>query len=281
MTARKLSNVVKPCLTYLALLATLLFAAIPVAWILMSSFRVGNSLYSTSLLPKHWTFQHYASLFLDPRYPFFRWTANTLKVSAMTSSATVILATMCGYVFSRFRFWGRRYGLMAFLIIQMFPGSMSMVAIYVLLNLAGLLDTHVGLALVYVGGGVPFTTWLLKGYLDSIDKSLDEAALVDGATRGQIFWRITLPLARPILASVALFSFIGPFNDYLLSRIVITTAEKNTIAVGLHAFIAGNYDQRWTQFAAGSVLVSIPILLVFFLLEKHFISGLTAGATKA
>jgi arabinogalactan oligomer/maltooligosaccharide transport system permease protein len=258
-----------------------LFAVIPVAWIVMSSFRVGNSLYSTSLLPKHWTLQHYASLFLDPRYPFFRWTANTLKVSAMTSSATVILATMCGYVFSRFRFWGRRYGLMTFLIIQMFPGSMSMVAIYVLLNLVGLLDTHVGLALVYVGGGVPFTTWLLKGYLDSIDKSLDEAALVDGATRGQIFWRITLPLARPILASVALFSFIGPFNDYLLSRIVITTAEKNTIAVGLHAFIAGNYDQRWTQFAAGSVLVSIPILLVFFLLEKHFISGLTAGATKA
>jgi arabinogalactan oligomer/maltooligosaccharide transport system permease protein len=268
-------------LIYLVLLIALLFAVIPIIYILMSSFKVGNSLYSSTLIPRQFTFKHYLSLFTDPRYPFLQWTKNTLKVSTMTATATVVLTTMCAYAFSRFRFWGRKYGLMAFMVIQMFPGAMSMVAIYVLLNLVGLLDTHVGLALVYIGGSVPFTTWLLKGYLDSIDVSLDEAALVDGATRGQIFWKITLPLARPILASAALFSFIGPFNDYLLARIVITSSHKNTLAVGLHGFISGNYDQRWTQFAAGAVLVSIPILLVFFFLEKHFISGLTAGATKA
>ncbi|NLM54248.1 MAG: sugar ABC transporter permease [Firmicutes bacterium] len=268
-------------LIHVVLICAFLFAVIPIVYILMSSLRVGNSLYSSTLIPRQFTFQHYASLFTDPRYPFLQWTKNTLKVSTMTATATVILTTMCAYVFSRFRFWGRKYGLMAFMIIQMFPGSMSMVALYVLLNLVGLLDTHVGLALIYIGGGVPFSTWLLKGYLDSIDVSLDEAALVDGATRGQIFRKITLPLARPILAAVSLFSFIGPFNDYLLARIVITSSHKNTLAVGLHSFIAGNYDQRWTQFAAGAVLVSIPILLVFFFLEKNFISGLTAGATKA
>ena len=171
---------------------------IPIIYILMSSFKVGNSLYSSTLIPRQFTFKHYLSLFTDPRYPFLQWTKNTLKVSTMTATATVVLTTMCAYAFSRFRFWGRKYGLMAFMVIQMFPGAMSMVAIYVLLNLVGLLDTHVGLALVYIGGSVPFTTWLLKGYLDSIDVSLDEAALVDGATRGQIFWKISLPLARPI-----------------------------------------------------------------------------------
>lgn len=279
--SRQRGDTIRMIMTYLVLLVAVFFAVTPIIWVFISSFKVGNTLYSSTLIPKQFTLKHYTTLFTDPRYPFLQWTKNTVKVSAVTSVGTVILSMMCAYVFSRFRFWGRRYGLMTFLVIQMFPGSMSMVAIYVLLNLVGLLDTHIGLALIYIGGGVPFSTWLLKGYLDSIDKSLDEAALVDGATRGQIFWKITLPLARPILAATTLFSFIGPFNDYLLARIVITSAENKTLAVGLRDFIVGQFDQRWTQFAAGSVLASIPILLVFLFLEKNFISGLTQGALKA
>lgn len=280
-SSMKRAELIGNIFTYLVLTLFVFFAVIPIVWVFISSFKVGDSLYSTSFIPKQWTFDHYNTLFTDPRYPFMLWVKNTLKISVVTSIGTIILSTVCAYVFSRFRFWGRKYGLMSFLVIQMFPGSMSMVAIYVLLNLVGLLDTHLGLALIYIGGGVPFTTWLLKGYLDSIDLSLDEAALVDGATRGQIFVKIILPLARPVLASATLFSFIGPFNDYLLARIVITSSENKTLAVGLRDFIVGNFDQRWTQFAAGSVLTSIPILLVFLFLERNFISGLTQGATKA
>lgn len=278
---RKFPHCLGRAASYAILTFTFFAAVIPIVWIVMSSLKAGRTLYGSTLLPKQLTFDHYRTLFTDPRYPFIRWTLNTLRVSLITSVGTVILTTMSAYAFSRFKFWGRKYGLLAFLVIQMFPGSMSMVAIYVLLNLAGLLDTHLGLTLIYIGGAVPFSTWLVKGYLDSIDRSLDEAALVDGATRPQVFWKVVFPLARPILASVALFNFIGPVNDYLLARIVITSAEKRTLAVGLQDFIAGQFDKHWTQFAAGAVLTSIPIILVFLFLEKNFISGLTQGATKS
>ena len=127
MTKRQVTRWAKMALIYLVLLIALLFAVIPIIYILMSSFKVGNSLYSSTLIPRQFTFKHYLSLFTDPRYPFLQWTKNTLKVSTMTATATVVLTTMCAYAFSRFRFWGRKYGLMAFMVIQMFPGAMSMV----------------------------------------------------------------------------------------------------------------------------------------------------------
>lgn len=267
---------------YLILLVAMAVVLVPILYIFFASFNTGSSLYSSTMIPKNFTLDNYRMLFNNPNKSvnFALWTVNTLKIASATSIASVVLTSFTAYAFSRFRFWGRRYGLIMFLVVQMFPGAMGMVAIYVLLNILGLLDTHLGLILIYTGGAIPFSTWMAKGYIDSIPRSLDEAALIDGASRWQIYWRILMPLSLPILSVIALLNFIGPFNDYLLARIVLTSAEKRTLAVGLHAFIAGQFDQNWTQFAAGSMLTSIPIMILFLSLQKYFISGLTAGATK-
>lgn len=268
--------------SYLILLVAMAAVLVPILYIFFASFNTGSSLYSSTMIPKNFTMQNYRLLFNNPNKSvnFSLWTVNTLKIASATSIASVVLTSFTAYAFSRFRFWGRRYGLIMFLVVQMFPGAMGMVAIYVLLNILGLLDTHVGLILIYTGGAIPFSTWMAKGYIDSIPRSLDEAALIDGASRWQIYWRILMPLSLPILSVIALLNFIGPFNDYLLARIVLTSPEKRTLAVGLHAFISGQFDQNWTQFAAGSMLTAIPIMILFLSLQKYFISGLTAGATK-
>lgn len=267
---------------YLIILLAMVIVLVPVLYIFFASFNQGSSLYSSTLIPKNFTLENYRLLFNNPNRSvnFGLWTMNTLKVAGAASLLSVLLTTFTAYGFSRFRFWGRRYGLILFLVVQMFPGAMGMVAIYVLLNLMGLLNTHLGLILIYAGGAVPFSTWMAKGYIDSIPRSLDEAALIDGASRWQIYWRILLPLSLPILSVIALLNFIGPFNDFLLARIILTSPEKRTLAVGLHSFISGRFDQNWTQFAAGSMLTAIPIMILFLSLQKYFISGLTKGATK-
>lgn len=266
--------------TYVFLLSVVAAVVFPILWILACSFRSGSSLYSPTLIPRQVTVENYVNLFTNPRFPFPHWAWNSLKVCGASALGAVVITAFTGYAFSRFRFPGRRSGLMGLLVLQMFPGSMAMVAIYVLLNALNLLDTHLGLILVYTGGAIPFSMWLAKGYIDAIPRSLDEAALIDGANTWQVFWQIVMPLARPILAVIALLNFIGPFNDYLLARIVLTSDVNKTLAVGLRDFVTGQYDKNWTQFAAGSLLTSIPIMVLFLLLQKHFISGLVKGATK-
>ncbi len=267
-------------ISYLILTVMSIFVLFPVAWIIAYSFRVGSSLLSTHNIPRQITVDNYRNLLHNPRNPFLLWTLNTIKISIITTLLVLLVVTLGAYVLSRFRFTGRRALLMTLLVLQMFPGTLSMVAIYALLNTVNLLDTHLGLILVYAGSGIPFATWLVKGYMDSIPISLDEAALLDGATHLQIFSRITFPLCAPTLAVIGLLNFIGPFSEYLLARLVLLTPEKTTLAVGLHQFISNQYGQNWTQFAAGAVLTAIPITILFLFLQRHFIHGLTAGATK-
>jgi arabinogalactan oligomer/maltooligosaccharide transport system permease protein len=169
---------------------------------------------------------------------------------------------------------------MAFLGLQMFPSMITMVALYLLLNLLGLLDTHWGLLLVYAGAQIPFNTWLVKGYFDTIPRSLDEAARIDGAGHWTIFWKVILPLARPIVAVVFLFNFMHPMTDFLLPQIVLTNPNNQTLAVGLFNFINDNFKTRYTLFTAGSVLIALPITVTYLALQRYFISGLTAGANK-
>ncbi len=267
-------------ISYLVLIIMSIFVLFPVTWIIASSFRVGSSLFSTHIIPRRVTMGNYHNLLNNPRNPFLLWTLNTIKISIITTLLVLLVVTLGAYVLSRFRFTGRRTLLMVLLVIQMFPGTLSMVAIYALLNTVNLLDTHLGLILVYAGSGIPFATWLVKGYMDSIPISLDEAAFLDGATHLQIFSRIIFPLCAPTLAVIGLLNFIGPFSEYLLARLVLLTPDKTTLAVGLHQFISNQYSQNWTQFAAGAVLTAIPITVLFLFLQRHFIHGLTAGATK-
>ncbi|MQR96790.1 sugar ABC transporter permease [Fictibacillus phosphorivorans] len=273
-TARRIRLI----LSYLVLLSAIAIVIYPILWVIGSSFNPGNTLSSSTIIPKNATLAHYKELFAETDYLIWYW--NTLKICFITMVLSVIFIGLTAYAFSRYKFIGRKNGLLLFLILQMIPQFVAILAIYILAYQVGLLDTHFALILVYVGGLIPMNTYLAKNYYDTIPKELDESARIDGAGHFRIFWQIILPLSKPILAVIALFSFISPFADFILASILISSDEKMTLAVGLFNMIKNEFGNSFTLFAAGSVLVAIPIGLLFLSLQRYFISGLTAGGTK-
>jgi len=266
-----------------AFIAVVLF---PVVWIFSASINPANTLIGQRLIPHISTWDHYVTLFTNPRHPFGLWLLNSVKVSGVTAVLTVVMAALGAYAFSRFRFRGRRLGLLAMLLVQMFPAIMAMVAIYLFLLAIGRqvpwlgLNTHIGLIMVYLGGAMGFNTWLMKGYFDTIPRSLEESAMMDGATHFQAFLWIIVPLVRPILAVIAILVFIGTYGDFLLPSILLTGTEQYTFAVGLRLFITGEFEHRWGIFAAAALLGAVPITVVFLLLQDFIVSGLTRGGVK-
>lgn len=252
----------------------------PLLWTFGISLNPGTTLYGAKMIPDNATFANYIYLLTDENSQYLTWYKNTLLVASANALFSVIFVTLTSYAFSRYRFVGRKYGLITFLILQMFPVLMAMVAIYILLNTIGLLDSLLGLTLVYIGGSIPMNAFLVKGYFDTIPKELDESAKIDGASHMRIFFQIMLPLAKPILAVVALFNFMGPFMDFILPKILLRGPEKYTLAVGLFNFINHQYANNFTVFAAGAIMIALPISIVFLFLQKYLVSGLTAGATK-
>ncbi|EGQ4226068.1 TPA: sugar ABC transporter permease [Staphylococcus pseudintermedius] len=252
----------------------------PLLWTFGISLNPGTTLYGAKMIPDNATFANYIYLLTDENSQYLTWYKNTLLVASANTLFSVIFVTLTSYAFSRYRFVGRKYGLITFLILQMFPVLMAMVAIYILLNTIGLLDSLLGLTLVYIGGSIPMNAFLVKGYFDTIPKELDESAKIDGASHMRIFFQIMLPLAKPILAVVALFNFMGPFMDFILPKILLRSPEKYTLAVGLFNFINHQYANNFTVFAAGAIMIALPISIVFLFLQKYLVSGLTAGATK-
>ncbi|KKO50844.1 sugar ABC transporter permease [Paenibacillus sp. DMB20] len=265
---------------YAFILFMFVVIAYPLVWAMGVSLNPGTSLYSAKIIPENWSTEHYSWLFSSPDSQYGLWYKNTLIVASWKTVLSLIVTTFLAYAFSRYNFRGRKNGLYALLLIKMFPVLMGMVAIYILLNLLGLLDTLAGLILVYVGSSIPMHAFLIKGYFDTIPRDLDESAKIDGAGHFRIFFQIILPLAKPILAVVALFNFMTPFMDFLLPRIVIRSSENYTLAVGLFNLVNQEFSNNFTRFAAGSMLIAIPIAVVFLFLQRFLISGLTAGATK-
>ncbi|MGB8000593.1 MAG: sugar ABC transporter permease [Anaerobacillus sp.] len=276
----KMQNTLRLTLSYIAIAIACVIILYPVLWIVGSSFNPGDSLSGSSIIPKDATLDHYKSLFNTAESDYLLWYWNTLKICVITMILAVAMISCMAYAFSRYRFVGRKNGLMTFLILQMIPNFAALIAIYVLAYVTGLLDTHFALILVYAGGLLPMNTWLAKGYFDTIPKELDESARIDGAGHFRIFWQIILPLAKPILAVVALFSFITPFTDFILAQVILRSEDKFTLAVGLYKMISDQFGNEFTTFAAGSVLIAIPISILFLSLQRYFISGLTAGGTK-
>ncbi|MFD1357247.1 sugar ABC transporter permease [Fictibacillus halophilus] len=274
----KTANRIRLTLSYLILLGAIAVVIYPIVWVVGSSLNPGNSLSSSTIIPENATLDHYRKLFAETEYLTWYW--NTLKICFITMVLSVIFIGLTAYAFSRYKFVGRKNGLLLFLILQMIPQFVAILAIYILAFQVGLLDTHLALILVYVGGLIPMNTYLAKNYYDTIPKELDESARIDGAGHFRIFWQIILPLSKPILAVIALFSFISPFADFILASILISSDEKQTLAVGLFNMISNKFGNNFTLFAAGSVLVAIPIGLLFLSLQRYFISGLTAGGTK-
>jgi len=263
------------------------FALFPAAFVLGTSFDPAQNLRTARIIPAQPTTANYLYLFRERQeINFPRWLLNTVYVAGITSAFGVFLCALGAYAFSRFRFRGRRAGLLTILLVQMFPQTVGMVAIYLILQTLGKqipwlgLNTHPGLILVYLGGAIGFNTWFMKGYFDTIPRSLEESALVDGATPFQAFWRIILPVARPILAVVFVIQFISVYSEYLLASLILKGTDKYTLAVGLQLFIGEAYNRRWGSFAAAAVLGAAMILIIFYALQSQIISGLTGGAVK-
>lgn len=266
--------------TYLVIAFMAVIIIYPLVWVFGASLTPGTSLSSFNIIPKNPTLDHYKELFNPEESLYLRWYWNTLKICIITMVASVITVSLMAYSFSRYRFVGRKNGLISFLILQMIPNFAALIAIFVLANVTGLINTHLGLILIYIGGSIPMNTWLMKGYLDSIPKELDESARMDGAGHFRIFWQIIMPLAKPMIAVVAVFTFITPFTDFILAKVLLRQPEQYTLAVGLYDLVSRQYGSEFTLFAAGSILIAIPIAILFISLQKYFISGLTAGGIK-
>ncbi|KKI92802.1 arabinogalactan ABC transporter permease [Bacillus sp. SA1-12] len=273
-----LKNKMGSAITYLILVMTTIVVLYPVFWVVTGSMNPGDSLFSTKLIPKSLSFKHYVYLFQETDY--LLWYKNTLKIAFWNMIFSTFLVVTAAYAFSRFRFPGRKQGLMGMLILQMFPGFMGMIAIYILLLQLNLLDNHWGLILVYAGGSIPFGAWLVKGYFDGLPRSLEEAAKIDGANHIQIFYKIMMPLSRPMLVFIAVNNFIGPWMDFIFARLVLRSQENKTLAIGLFEMVTGRTNTEFTTFAAGAVLVAIPITILFFLFQNQMVEGLKAGANK-
>ncbi|MFC4303959.1 sugar ABC transporter permease [Cohnella boryungensis] len=274
---RRSSNV-KLALSY-ALLIILAFVSLyPALWIVLSSLKEGNSLYSDTLIPRNFTFDHYRDLFNTTKYPL--WFMNTLKVAVLSTVLGTFLLLLTAYAVSRFRFAGRKFSLNVLLVLQMFPGFMAMIAVYVLLNTMGMLNSHWALVLVYSSGAIVTNVFVAKGFFDTIPKSLEEAARMDGASHLTVFFRIMMPLAKPMLTYASLMIFNGCFVDFIFADLVLRSEDQRTLAVGLYKMVNQRNSTEFTMFAAGAVLVALPVTMLFLLLQRNLVDGLTAGASK-
>jgi len=219
------------------------------------------------------------------KHYFLKWVRNSILVSGIAAIITTLICSLAAYPFSRMRFWGRRYGILTLLLIQMFPSAVYMIAIYTLLNILGRfipflgLDTLSGLTFVYLGN-IAYNMYLIKGYYDTIPDSLEESAMIDGATRFQTFYKIVLPLARPILTVVVILTFMNIFNEFIFARIILQDAQKYTYAIGLWTFSSGPYQTEWGLFTAAALLGMLPMTILFLSLQRYIVSGLTKGAVK-
>ncbi|MGT2682303.1 sugar ABC transporter permease [Streptococcus porci] len=264
--------------TYAYLILLSIIILFPLAVTVSSAFRPGNVTAFTLNLNQEWSLQNFQRLFSETLYG--KWYLNTLIVAVLTMIIQVTVITLTGYAYSRYNFIGRKKSLMFFLIIQMVPTMAALTAYFVMAWLFNALNQYWFLILIYVGGGIPMNAWLMKGYFDTVPYDLDESAKLDGAGHFRIFYQIVLPLVRPMIAVQALWAFMGPFGDYMLSKFLLRAPEYYTVAVGLQTFISDAKNQRVTLFAAGAILIAVPISVLFFFLQKNFVSGLTDGGTK-
>ena len=275
------------------LLVVVLFTVYPVLWVITIAFSGKQTLAIADVpadptaldrlravipWPAQWSWANFASVMSDQ--PFARWVWNSAVISVATTVVGVFLACTAAYAFSRFRFPGRRAGMMSFLVSQMFPGVLMLIPLYIIVvQWMGLGSSRIGLVLIYATTSVPFSVWMLKGYFDTIPKELEEAAVIEGASAGVIFWRVVMPLAKPAIAITALFSFMTAWNEFILAATLMDKEAMYTAPVGLRFFVGG-FQQQWGFFAAGSIIVSVPVVVLFLYLQKYLVSGLTAGSVK-
>ena len=265
-------------------IAACLFAIFPILFVVSAAFNPLGTLSSSTLIPTEFSTVNFTRLFNDTAFP--NWFFNSILIAGVATILSLSVSTFGAFAFSRFRFMGRRPGLLFLLLIQMFPQFLAIVAIYIIFTEVSELYPIIGfntpwaLILLYMGGALGVNTWLIKGFFDTVPIELDESAKVDGASHTTVFFRIILPLITPILAVVGLLAFISTINEFLIASVFLTQAETKTLSVGLYGLIAGERNANFGLFAAGTLLTAIPTVILFYSLQKYIAGGLTAGAVK-
>lgn len=278
----KLKRNISNTIIYIILTVSSILWVMPLAWLIMTSFRGETQVYIPYIFPKEWTFDNYIRLFTDTsvvNYP--RWFLNTLVVAACSCVISTVAVLMVSYAFSRLRFKSRKKFLNIGMILGMFPGFLTMIAVYYLLKAMGLTQNLVSLIIVY-SAGAALGYFIAKGFFDTIPRALDEAATIDGATKNQIFWKIILPMSKPIVVYTVLTSFTGPWADFILARVIMgDNIDNYTIALGLWKMVDKQYiDKYFLNFCAGAVVIAIPITALFLKMQKYYVEGVTGGAVK-
>ncbi|HEP1479132.1 sugar ABC transporter permease [Streptococcus pyogenes] len=268
-------------LVYATLIILSIIWLFPIAWVILTSFRSEGAAYVNYFIPKTFTLNHYINLFTNETFPFGKWFMNTLIVATFTCIISTFITVAIAYSLSRIKFKFRNGFLKLALILNMFPGFMSMIAIYYILKALGLTQTLTALVLVY-SSGAALGFYIAKGFFDTIPYSLDESAMIDGATRMDIFFKITLPLAKPIIVYTALLAFMGPWIDFIFAQVILGDAtSKYTVAIGLFSMLQPDTINNWFMaFTAGSVLIAVPITLLFMFMQKYYVEGITGGSVK-
>lgn len=251
----------------------------PLVYLVSAAFSPGNGIASLNIVPfkDGVTLKHFLYLFQKTHY--WLWFKNTLIISLWTTLWTVVISSLSAYIFSRFRFVFKKSLMIALLILQIFPSFVGMIAIYVILLRIGGLDTRWGLILVYVAGNIPYNTWMVKSYMDTVSRNLDEAARIDGASHFRIYSTIILPVVKPIITFLAISSFTGPWMDFIFPKMVLRSPENQTLALGLFAFVSDKKNE-FTNFAAGSLIIAVPFVIFFLLTQKAMMMSMGAGAVK-
>lgn len=263
-----------------------IFSAFPLLFVLSSSLNPHGTLTGSNALFSKVGLDAYIRILNTPEQPFAAWFGNTLVIAGTTSICTVFLGALAAYSFSRMRFTGRRTGLLTLVLVQMFPQLLAVVAIFLVMSTIGDLfpaiglNTQIGLIMVYLGGALGVNTYLMYGFFNTVPASIDEAAKIDGASHARIFFTIILRLVAPILAVVALLSFIATTNDFVVASVLLVDPEKQTLAVGLYNLVSNPNYADWSAFSAGAVLAALPVVALFLYLQKYIVGGLTAGAEK-
>ncbi|MTE24286.1 sugar ABC transporter permease [Microbacterium sp. ZXX196] len=261
-------------------------AMLPIVFVVSSSLNPQGTLTGSNALFSQIGFDAYARILNSSQAPFGAWFANTLIISGVTAILTVFLGALAAYAFSRMRFVGRRVGLITIVVVQMFPQLLAVVAIFLLLSAIGDwfpaigLNSRIGLIMVYLGGALGVNTYLMYGFFNTIPQSIDEAARIDGASHVRVFFTIVLPLVTPILAVVALLSFIASVNEFVVASVILIDTDIQTLAVGLTKLVSNPRYADWSAFSAGAVMAALPVVALFLFLQKYIVGGLTAGAVK-
>ncbi|MDG3132873.1 sugar ABC transporter permease [Streptococcus suis] len=274
MFKRRLNQV----LTYLYLITLSIIIIYPLLITVLSAFKSGNVVAFKLESNIQFTFDNFINLFKETLYG--TWYLNTLIIALLTMLIQTSIVVLAGYAYSRYNFIARKQSLIFFLIIQMVPTMAALTAFFVMALMLNALNQSWFLIFLYVGAGIPMNAWLMKGYFDTVPISLDESATLDGAGHFRRFWQIVLPLVRPMIAVQALWAFMGPFGDYILSKFLLREKEFYTVAVGLQTFVNDVKNLKIAYFAAGAILIALPISILFFFLQKNFVSGLTSGGDK-